>query len=124
MSEADLRNNQLLRWFAFGQVGISSKCMAIYLGIGERPKPRDQGHPHDPDDFDRCLALLEAVPSLRHRLPLMAHISPEWKALVENWDRIEASHLEEVGLGWTKASSGPVTYALMRWVINNARKNG
>jgi hypothetical protein len=78
-------------------------------------------HPHDPDDLDHCLRLLSEVPELRERLPKMASVSPEWAALIARWEEVERSHLEEVGLGWTKAKSAPKTYDLMREVIDSAR---
>ena len=119
---ADFRNMPgLLEWLAGGQRGISSNSIVQHLtGI-----PATQGWgidtPHDPADFDRCLQLLEAVPMLRLLMPRMATASPLWSALTEHWDEIEASHLEEVGLGWTTAKSATKTYALMRSVIDQAR---
>lgn len=64
------------------------------------------------------------MPELRPRFERMASVSPEWAALVARWSEIECSHLDEVGLGWTKARSASKTYALMREVIDGARKGG
>lgn len=115
--------DQVGHWLANGRVGISSKTMALWLAFGRRNE-RDPHHnyPHDPDDLDRCLKLLEAAPLLRPELHRMAQLGPVWAALVARWDEIERSHLDEVGLGWTKAQSAPKTYELMRDVIDAARK--
>jgi UTP:GlnB (protein PII) uridylyltransferase len=102
-------------WLANGHVGMSSKTMALWLAFGE--PTQDRSHPHDPDDLDRCLYLLKAVPQLRQVLPRMAEVSPVWAALVARWDDIERSFLDEVGLGWSHGHSAPKTYRLMREVI-------
>ena len=107
-------------WLIRGDIGLSSKTMAAWLAFGTI---FEGGHhySHDPDDFDRCLRLLEAVPELRPLLPKMAALSPIWEALIKHWDEIERSHLDEVGLHWTKARSAPRTYALMRKIIDSVR---
>lgn len=105
-----------INWLATGSTGLSSKAMAFYLAFGQ--KTERGSYPHDPDDLDRCLRLLEAVPELRQYLPRMSEVSPHWAALLENWEAIEASHLEEVGLGWCKARKASKTYALMRGVLD------
>ena len=109
---------QVVNWLATGRVGSSSKCMAMWLAFGERADPCA---PADPSDLDRCLKLLEKAPGLRPMLPTMAEVSKDWAALVPRWDEVEASHLAEVGLGWTKANSAPKTYALMRSILDAAR---
>lgn len=110
---------QVAQWFATGETGLSGKCMALNIGF------RIQGnrdHPHDPADLDRCLKLLEAVPLLRERMPELTTVSPYWAALIANWDEIERSHIDEVGLGWTKASCAPKTYALIRSILDSVRE--
>lgn len=76
------------RWLAGGERGVSSNTMFTVLtgvnALGEWPKD----HPYDPDDFRRCRKLLDAVPELKERLPLMATVSAEWEALVAKWDDI------------------------------------
>lgn len=106
----------VVEWLATGETGVSSKTMAFWLGYGI--KYRRASHPHDPGDFDRCLQLLAFVPELRSSLGKMAEVSPEWASVVKHWDEIEASHLAEVGLGWTKARYAPKTYAMMKRVIS------
>ena len=115
---------QVANWMANGERGISSETMAFWLAFGERNGQHPtHNYPHDPADFDRCLRLLAAAPLLRVLLPKMAEVGPVWAALVTRWDEIERSHLEEVGLGWTKARSAPKTYTLMRAVIDGARSS-
>ena len=109
------------KWLASGSRGTSSETMFTVLTGVNALGDDTPDHPYDPDDFDRCLRLLAAVPELRAKLPLMAAQSPEWAALVNNWDRIEQSHLDEVGLGWTKGGTASRTYKLMRSVIEGAR---
>lgn len=113
----------LVEWLAGGRRGVSSNTMVQHLtgwpALDSR-YDRKGDIPHDPDDLDRCLQLLEAVPLLRVMLPQMATHSPGWAALVEHWAEIEASHLDEVGLRWTKARRAPKTFALMRKVIESA----
>ncbi len=115
MSEA---HPNVIRWLAEGSVGASSKTMAMWLAFATKTKWLD--HPHDPDDFDRCLRLLAAAPELRPLLPRMAELTPEWAAIAKAWDEIEKSHLDEVGLNWVKASSAPKTYDLMRRILKPA----
>ena len=105
---------QVIKWLASGRVGSSSKCMAMWLAFGERAGP---SAPADPDDLDRCLRLLHKAPGLRPLIPKMADVSEQWAALVPRWDEVEASHLAEVGLGWTKAKSAPKTYKLMASIL-------
>lgn len=73
-------------------------------------------HPYDPDDLNRCLLFLEAVPEAREHMDKLREISPIWAKLVDRWAEVEASFLDEVGLDWCKARSAPKTYALMKSV--------
>lgn len=106
-----------LEWLANGSPGLSSKTMAFWLGFDVLVE-KGRNYPHDPADFDRCLQLLNAVPEMRPHLHRMADLSPAWKKLVARWDEIERQHLAEVGLGWTKARSAPMTYDLMKAVLD------
>lgn len=107
---------EVIKWLANGRTGISSKTMAFWLAFVI--KPEDCGHPHDPADLDRCLRLLAAAPGLRADLPSMRGISPHWSALIDRWAELEASHINEVGLGWTKGREATKTYALMRSILD------
>lgn len=93
-------------WLASDQTGVSSKFMAGVLGEGYRGK---YGHPHDPSDFGRCVGLLDACPELRGKLHLMNSHGPEWKALVDHWDELEALYREEFPTG-----SAPKLYEKMK----------
>ena len=108
----------VLRWFATGAVGLSSKAMASHLcGL-----PCSGDYPRDPDDLNRCLLFLAAVPGARDALPRMATLNPVWAALVERWPAIEAAFLDEVGLAWCHGSRAPRTYNLMRAAIDAGRE--
>lgn len=118
----DKTEQQVIDWLANGEVGVSSKCMAMWLAFGKRTSDAFGGYPHDPDDMDRCLKLLKRAPGLRERLPKMAELNKTWAALVARWDEIEAMQMQEIGLNWVKATKAPKTYALMSEVIDGARK--
>ena len=107
-------------WLANGQRGISSNTMFSVMTGVDALGDSSPSHPHDPDDLDRCLLLLHAVPELRAKLPLMAKCSPAWAALVGVWDQLESLHIAEVGLGWTKGNSAAETYKLMRTILKAA----
>ena len=107
------RSPEFLQWLANGARGVSSNTIAQHLTGVNCLRGWRGSIPWDPDDLDRCLQLLADVPALRPLLPNMATYSRQWADLVARWDEVEASHLEEVGLGWTKAHSAPKTYALM-----------
>lgn len=113
-------NDNMLRWLLTGDVGASSKAMAAHLcGF-----PCSGDSPSDPDDFARCLMLLDAVPEARAELHRMAEVSAVWAALVARWGEIEATFRVEVpiycfGRGWWSA---PKTMRLMREVFDEAGK--
>lgn len=107
---------KIAHWLANGKVGESSKTMALYLGFGVLYQRAS--HPYDPPDFDRCLLLLDQVPELKKSLWKMGAVSDSWSALIDRWDILEQSHLGEAGLGWSKAQSAPITYKLIRSVLD------
>lgn len=101
---------KVLNWIATGRVGASSKAMAMAAcGL-----PNDGSYPHDPDDLNRCLLLLEAVPDVRDHFDKIAALGVVWERLIGRWADIEASFLDEAGLNWSKTQTAPKTYALMR----------
>lgn len=102
-----------LHWLATGQVGLSSKAMA--MAVCEIPCDND--YPLDPSDLNRCLLMLKAIPEVRDHFDKVAALSPIWKRLIDRWDEIEACFLEEVGLNWSKGDSAPKTYKLMQETI-------
>lgn len=109
----------IVGWLANGQTGLSSEAMAFYLGFGIIRNEDGRFHPRDPGDFNRCLGLLNAAPSLRRKLPEMAKLSKEWKRLVKDWDRIESTLTDEVGVDWSHGRHvyADVTYAMMKDVL-------
>lgn len=113
---------QVVSWLAGGEVGASSKCMAMWLAFGERVRSGFEEYPHDPDDMNRCLKLLRHAPELRESLSDMAKLGKVWAALVARWEEIEAMQIDEIGIDWKKARSAPRTYALMREIIDGAHK--
>ena len=102
--------DKILNWFGTGQVGASSKAMALAAA----GMPNDGSHPYDPDDLNRCLLLLEAVPEIRGHMADIAAIDATWKELIARWDEVERCFLDEAGLNWTKARTARKTYALMK----------
>jgi hypothetical protein len=113
--------DDILVWLAGDGVGESSKCMAYWLGLGKRLGRGS--HPYDPADLDRCLRLLEYIPQLKPLIPTMAEISPQWAALASRWEELAKCHVDEVGIGWTKARSAPKTYALMGDIVSEIAQN-
>lgn len=108
--------SKILNWLATGQTGESSKTIAFRMLGGTHYK--HESHPYDPDDFNRCFKLLVVVPEIRPRLREMAAVSPSWSALVDHWDEIEQSFLEETAIG----HRCPKTYKIMDRVLSLAAK--
>ena len=109
---------KILNWLLTGKVGVSSRAMACAVaGIAQRDWA-GMNHPHDPDDLSRCLLLMQEVPEIRDHMDKVAAISNKWSRLVACWSQIERVFLDEVGLNWCKGAGAPLTYKLMRMVIN------
>ena len=83
----------LKAWLCSDDTGLSSRFMADCL-TGHRAG-QDAHYPHDPDDFGRCFRLLEAAPTLRKDIGVLAGTCRQWRALIENWTELEALWLEE-----------------------------
>ena len=111
--------DKILNWFATGETGISSKAMACAIADLEVDKKwaKFGNHPSDPDDFNRCLKFLAAVPEARQHLDKVAALSKTWAKLVENWSAIEKCFIDEVGFDWSKGDSAKKTFDLMESVI-------
>ena len=80
-------------------------------------------HPHDLDDFLRCERYLRSHPEARARFAEMAKVSPQWAALVPEWERIVTVADAEVPGIFDSASphgSAPVTYRLMQRILGDA----
>jgi len=117
-----VQHSAVLHLMAAKQLGQSAQCMAFQL---LSIPTENTSHPSDPADFNRCLRLLNAVPELRERIPHMANVSAYWAAVAKHWDDIEATFLGEVGYDWSKGSKAPVTFKLMKSVLQDVtpRKN-
>ncbi|MTC72330.1 hypothetical protein [Providencia sp. wls1914] len=74
----------LTAWLSSDDTGASSKYMASILS-GQFSVSHN--YPWDPSDFGRCIRLLEAVPELESELHKMKACSPQWSAVVDNWDK-------------------------------------
>lgn len=74
----------LTAWLASDDTGASSKYMASILS-GQFSVSHH--YPLDPYDLGRCIRLLEAVPELESELHKMKACSPQWAAVVDNWDK-------------------------------------
>lgn len=102
---------QAMRWLLNGKTGMSSECiMATILNNG--PVGGDYKacfHPLDPSDFNRCVGLLNNVPSFRSKLEIMKLVSKQWAILVDHWDELETLLNEEI-----PQRSAPKTYARMK----------
>ena len=79
-------------WLKSDDVGASSLFMACVLGECGIP---EYAIPHDADDFDRCVKLLEAVPELISKLPQMAQQSSSWAVLVGRWNEFTELYKRE-----------------------------
>jgi hypothetical protein len=110
----------VIKWLANGKTGLSSETMAFWLAFGILPD--DSSYPADPADFNRCLGLLAVAPALRADLGKMKSVSKRWARLVDRWDEIERTFIEEVGLNWSKGRSlgAGKTFALMDVVMEDA----
>jgi hypothetical protein len=107
-------NEKILRWFANGETGISSKTMAM---AAIDLSYHRASHPHDPSDFNRCLLLIDYVPEIRLAMHKIAALSDVWARLVDRWEDIEETFILEAGWNWSKTHSAPATYDLMQEII-------
>lgn len=106
------------KWLRDGQVGASSRAIHDHM-LGLRPRD-GFSCPHDPDDLNRCLLLLDLIPEWKPRMREMEQHSPQWSGLAANWESITEAFLREVGLDWQHGSEAPETYALMRRALGEA----
>lgn len=85
-------------WLNSDDCGASSLAMAKHIlgrGVG------GDHHPHDADDFHRCMLFLSAVPEAKDPMKLerMRWVSPTWSKLYENWEALTALYEEEKPTG-------------------------
>lgn len=108
-------------WLMNGERGISSEAIVSHL----YKIPLNQyglDHPYDPDDFKRCVKLLRWSPEVRERFGEMRTASRQWARLVDHWDEIERTFVEEVGedWNWLRGKTAPRTYFLMKRILGAA----
>jgi len=77
----------IAHWALGSSTGASAKCMVRHLS----GMKADGSYPHDDGDFERCEAVLDAIPSLRSDFPRMAEVNKYWAALVPRWSDIHSS---------------------------------
>lgn len=95
-------NMGLEAWLNSDETGSSSLYMAWILSGGgfghwwgrRQPEPN---YPRDPDDFGRCLKMVEAVPEFKGIIYKMNDYGPEWMAVARHWDSWEKLYLENDG---------------------------
>jgi hypothetical protein len=86
-------------WIQNGEKGLSSQTIwNCFMGILRLPV----NHPHDPDDFKRCYKLLETVPEWKCKsyMNKLKDLSPQWKNLVDNWDKLTEMYEQNVSENW------------------------
>lgn len=94
--KADMKLNETQRiqwWLKYGERGTSSETMLSLCTLVTITK--EYGYPKDPNDFDRCYRLVEAVPEIRGRLNGLKNFGKEWANIVDNWDKLEGMLLEQ-----------------------------
>lgn len=95
-----MSQESFIQWLANGERGLSSNAIATKLSGLDCMLYEPHGwtllpHPSDPDDFQRCMKLLNQVPEFRERLYEMKDVSEVWSHLVDNWDGFERLYYEE-----------------------------
>lgn len=104
-------HRDILAWFANGETGLSSKAMAsAAAGID----PTSKSHPCDPADLNRCIKLVDRVPAVRDQFAAIALMSPQWKAVTDNWDLLRETFVREVGKDWSRSKYARKTYEMMK----------
>lgn len=107
------------KWLRDGQVGASSRSIHDHM-LGLTPKRGYFDHPHDPDDMNRCLLLLDLIPEWAPRMGEMAQHSHQWADRAAEWEPISEMFLREAGLDWQHHCKAPRTYALMRRALGES----
>jgi len=107
-------------WFQNGERGASSET--IWFCCMNKEVKR-VCYPYDPDDFKRCYKLFQAVPEWRTDLYMqkIAMLCPEWKNLIDNWQRLTEMYEENVRDNW-KNHKKIGMYELMKQCITIIEK--
>lgn len=117
--EAAPAASALERWLVAGERGASSNAIVAHLrGVPVCEFGAQGAHPHDPDDFQRCLKLLEDVPEIKADFMRMSEVCEVWARLTAHWPAITAQFMKEAGPDWRRSHwRAPKKYELMRAVI-------
>ena len=107
---ADSIEKRALTWAIGRDTGASSMAiLAVMTGI--KPASR-YDYPVDGSDLGRCLRLLDLIPEWKPRMGEMRAVSPQWSALVDNWDGLAKMH----------AANSPRLYGRMREILRAIEK--
>ncbi len=78
-------------WLTGEDTGISSKYMAAVAICGKVIKSRwIDPTPSDAPDLGRCVRLVEKCPAIRETFPVLRHASKVWAAHLDHWDELVA----------------------------------
>jgi hypothetical protein len=112
---------KVLNWLSDedSDVGESSKCMA-FTAVGNSSKYG--WTPSDPSDFNRCLKLIKEIPEIKLSFDKISSLNKHWKSVIDNWDLLEKTFIDEVGFDWCSAKSAPITYKLMHDLAAKVRE--
>lgn len=115
MGDACLVPRSAADWMLNGEHGVSSDTIFAVMIGATTPTRRAFGNwPHDPDDFRRCLLLIERVPEWNSRIGEMAKLGKEWAAVAAHWDEWSALFEEERAGRTTGGWTAPRLYDAMK----------
>ena len=89
-------------WWQNGERGMSSETI-WFCCMGKDVKR--VCYPYDPDDFSRCYKLFQTVPEWKNGLYMqrIASLCPEWRNLINNWDKLTEMYEENKRTNWRNA---------------------
>lgn len=117
-------NSQALSWVVSDDTGSSSLTIwAVMMGVtsptGRSSRFMTLGTPPaDPDDFGRCVRLLDLVPEWKNRLAEVSSRYPRWEPLIRHWDELTTLYFQEVP---THQGSAPRLYKRMQELLHPDR---
>lgn len=87
-----------VEWLMTGDRGMSSNAIAHAI-TGLIDEDAGVNHPHDSDDFGRCLSVIDALKgdnlTEKEILKAMFSVSPSWEALALEWKDLKMSYLKD-----------------------------
>jgi len=104
--------DNIINWLANGERGMSSEVMA-FAALGKESK-NGAFSPLDPSDLNRCIKLVKDAPEVKDAFLKISGLSDKWKIVIDNWDRLVESFVNEVGYDWCLKQRAPNTYKLMK----------